>query len=297
MSRFSFILVLAVAFLAVAHVRADVIRYEEYTYYLTTENPTGWTYAPIVQYNMSNSSSKWINGFITYANPTRDTNKKYTSVGTLWKDVENKLIWSQLQWAKTYDATNTNWNDYGSWIAGTVGDSSVANGVANGFYAYKYTMTASDLTELSARGTLELTVAADDYIAAIYVGSNGTYTSLYADTVAMGQPIREQWKQTDLEKLTFDNVGLTDGALELIFIVHNIDNARTSGVDNSTKPSNNASGLYVYGTFNTNIAFVGLEEAPNPNPNPGVVTPEPATLAVLGLGLVGLGLTRIRRRK
>ena len=255
-------LALAVAFLVATNVQADM----EFVNNLSTADTTGWSVATLTPAN--------------YKNPTKSNNGNYATVGTKWGDFP--VDWGKVEWADAYKGERDDWKDVDKgWIAGVnsgntwdpaSGYHNTNNNIANGFYAFQYSLYAVG-NETAVNGILGLTLGSDDYVAAIYANGKEIYTS-NGGIAVNATPSNKGW--TTLENLGF-SVDLIDSALDLTFIVHNTNLGGSN--------SNNAMGLYVNGTLTTDIKMT---------PSP---TPEPATLAVLGLGLVGLGIARRRMKK
>ena len=150
--------------------------------------------------------------------------------------------------------------------------------VDNGFYAFKYSFF-SDI-ENAVNGLLNLTLSADDYITAIY--ANGT--QIYGETIAKGTIAPSTWTGTFNKEFSVD---LIDGYLDLIFVIHNTNLAGSSTV--------NPMGLFVNGTFSTDIAMTPVDPSEPPVSGTSTTTPEPATLLILGLGAIGAGVAARRR--
>jgi hypothetical protein len=269
-------LVFAVTFLFVANVRADVVT-TWYTYDLAT-SMDGWEVATLFTSNDKG-----------YSNPAKN-GSKYTSTGTTWGSIAKNYAWNNQTWSAAAVGERDTWLNGGTgWVAGVnAGNDWVWNGVnhnsnnniANGFYAFKYTMTAQDPEASSVAGTLSLTLAADDYIAAIYANGSMLYSANPAIGAVVGDDTNGLGGWLGTWNGNYD-VALADGLLDLVFVVHNTNGAGSANA--------NPMGLFVDGTLTTSIAMIP--------PTPPAATPEPATLALFGLGLAGLGLARARRRK
>ena len=253
-------LVLAISFLA-ANVQADTVTSKSFEYGMSTADATGWSVASL--YTSANNNSNYIN-------PTKNGSGVYQTVGTTWNAVSNTL--ASANWGGVYEGNRSTWtaggSQYGDWVAAAYDNDSK---VENGFYAFKYSFAAKDPLDTSVSGNLNLALAADDYITAIYAND----TLIYSSEIKKNGIAPSTWTD-ELSNLGF-TVDLTAGGLlDLIFVVHNTNLAGSSTV--------NPMGLYAYGTLSTNVEMK-------------TQTPEPATLAVLGLGLAGLGIARRRMRK
>ncbi len=240
--------------LTVPSAKADL-----FTLDLNTFDPLGWQVAQI--------------SVPGYVNPSG------SSVGTQWSD--QFADWGKLNWVDAVDGSRYTWgvNDntpagnFGDWVA--MPGSGNDNKVSNNFYAFKYTLQAKDLSGFNVvTGTLNLDFGADDYLAAVYA-TNGNNGSLYDGSVGQSITTGGQW--LDLNSLGFTDVELSNGLLDLIFVVHNT-NAGGSDKDNPM-------GLYIDGTITTDVEMYS---------RCAVLPPRGGVAAAGGLPLV---LRRRRNRK
>jgi len=261
----------AILFGFTANVNAEL---KTYTYEFTTADLTGWEVATLLT-----SADK------TYVNPTASGGKYNNAASaTTWSKIASKWEnkWGSVDWTDAAQGNRSTWTNKNEWIAAVY---ETENKVANGFFAFKYSLKATDVTATSVAGTLNLTLAADDYIAAIY--ANGAL--LYSANIEQGKPVGNDANQNGnwltLVDKTFD-VTLVDSMLDLIFVVHNTNAAGSSNT--------NPMGLYAKGSLTTNIELISPQD-PDPPITPSEVTPEPATLLILGLGVIGAGIAARRR--
>jgi len=265
MYKYFFSLTLAVVFLVAANARADLYNYQ----YDISTTFNGWQVATLM-----------VEGDAGYVNPTK-SNNRYNNAGsaTQWNGIRSnwEADWSSVQWMDAAQGVRSTWKDESDWVA-SVPDND--NKVHNGFYAFKYTLTAADINALSVEGILDIIYAADDYIAAIYTNGERIYSANMQNGAIVGNDVNETGDWLRFQNLTFD-VFLENGMLDLIFIVHNTNAAGSSNI--------NPMGLYIDGALRTSIEMI-------PPGDPATV-PEPATLAVFGLGLAGLALVRRRKKK
>ena len=198
---------------------------------ISTADLFGWQVATLI--TSANSG---------YVNPVRNSDNRYTSVGTQWDDIN--VNWDSVVWADVVPGARITWttpevdNWYKKWVSAPEGDSQ--NRMRNGFYAFQYSLFATE-NETAVNGLLNFALGGDDYIAAIYANGKKIYES--NGGVVVGAQISEMpW--TTLENLMFD-VDLINGRLDLMFIVHNSNLGGSS--------SANAMGLFVDGTLSTNV--------------------------------------------
>jgi hypothetical protein len=260
----------AILIAATANIKGDI-----YTYGLgTADNASAWQVAEL----MTSASGDYKNPVAQWSNSANMN--RYISVGTTWNDIRKKLEgnWNQSIWKEAAQGDYETWKNGSQWITPYIDD---VNYGENGFYGYKYTLTASDANALTVSGTLNMTISGDDYIAAIYAnGSLLYYDELKWGAIA-GTDANKQGNWLYLmDGLKFD-VDLVNGMLDLVFVVHNTN----EGMVNTENPT----GFYADGFLTTNIDMLPPGES---------AVPEPATLAVIGLGLAGLGLAhRLRKKK
>ena len=259
------ILAVSVSILVIANVRADVLTFQ---YGLTTSGADGWQVAAL-----------YLDGEAGYVNPTKNKSGYYDNAASATK--WNELWLDTAVWNDATQGNRNTWTNYGDWVAAEYGNESKVN---NGFFAFKYTLTAADITAESVVGQLSLTLGADDYIAAIYANGEQLYSAGIKNNEKVGDDTNGLGGWLNTWEETFD-VNLVESMLDLIFVVHNTNAAGSSNI--------NPMGLYVDGMLSTNIEMIiGGGE-----PSEGAATPEPATLALMGLGLAGVGAAARRRMK
>ena len=266
-------LVCAAAFIAAPWVKADVVLGDPRAISTSTGEWT-WTY---IQLDVPE-----------YVNPVAGTedDSVYATTGTTWTSIAGASgiyegpTWGT--WNSTFSGGNQpKWlNDGKGWISPY--SDSTGNASVNGFYAYKY-----DITAPNSDGwfTLRLDMQADDYITAVYLNGLTIWGAVEDADIHAGQSMVQDWTGTlnlggfslGEQKYDLAEYLLDDLTLSLIFVVHNTG----QGSINDANPT----GLYVSGRY----AF-GTDAIENS-------TPEPATLLILGIGLSGLGVARLRRRR
>lgn len=247
-----------------------------YTYNLKTSDTTGWEVASIYLYGESG-----------YVNPTKNNSGKYNnaSTATTWTDIAGKVAWEGLGWTNAKQGTRDTWVDHTNWLAAAYENESK---VDNGYFAFKYTLTATDIDAETVAGVLNLMFGADDYLAAVYANGDILYSQEIKQGATVGDDSNKNGNWLKLDSLAFD-VELIDGQLELIFVVHNTNAAGSSSI--------NPMGLYLEGTLSSDIELIyGPPIEPGSGPVP-TTTPEPATLLLLGLaGAVGVPAYRRYRK-
>lgn len=245
----------------------------DYKYDLNTFDTFGWEVAQLYAY-----------GDAGYVNPT-NSGGKYNNISgknsaTTWGSFN--VNWNNVSWSAAEQGNRDTWFDHDNWLAASYQNDSK---VANGFFAFKYTMTAADLANtLSVAGTLNLLFGADDYLAAVYANGDELYSQAMAQGAVVGNDENKNGSWLSLNAESFE-VELVNGQLDLIFVVHNTNAANSAGKDNPM-------GLYLDGSISTNVEMIVPNEPGNP-----AATPEPATLLIFGFGLAGIGLAAKRRRK
>lgn len=274
-----------VMLLGSSQAKADVISTLDYTLNLNTFVASDWQVARIIG-----------TGDPGYVNPTKN-GSYYSNAATATQWGDFAVNWNTVAWSEAKPGARGTWetkDEQGNvlvsrddWVAVTSDNESK---VTNGFFAFKYTLTAADLDEKSVAGTLNLSFGADDYLAAIYANGTELYSRGFSNTDTVGDDSNKNGQWHSLNSLIFEDVALIDGQLELVFVIHNTNAAGSDIKDGEA--AINPMGLYLDGTITTDIEMIP------PREDGDVLTPEPATLLIFSLaGAAGLPFARRLRKR